>query len=108
MIRRPPRSTLFPYTTLFRSHKLGNGIWVRFQFYGECKEAVKVSSHLLFVTFQLMICSSSEMTQPTTLSIRSLTVAKRVQRRKVTVELCQDWLIGSRILQRYRTNEYLV
>src|SRR2546425_8731060 len=23
MIRRPPRSTLFPYTTLFRSHKLG-------------------------------------------------------------------------------------
>jgi len=21
MIRRPPRSTLFPYTTLFRSHK---------------------------------------------------------------------------------------
>src|SRR2546426_4340336 len=25
MIRRPPRSTLFPYTTLFRSHH-GNGI----------------------------------------------------------------------------------
>ena len=23
MIRRPPRSTLFPYTTLFRSHKIG-------------------------------------------------------------------------------------
>src|SRR5256886_138021 len=27
MIRRPPRSTLFPYTTLFRSH--GKGQWVR-------------------------------------------------------------------------------
>src|SRR3989441_4289607 len=32
MIRRPPRSTLFPYTTLFRSlagfdGKAGNGIW---------------------------------------------------------------------------------
>src|SRR2546428_5174414 len=25
MIRRPPRSTLFPYTTLFRSHELRNG-----------------------------------------------------------------------------------
>src|SRR3712207_8627377 len=25
MIRRPPRSTLFPYTTLFRSH--GEGLW---------------------------------------------------------------------------------
>src|SRR2546427_9150757 len=25
MIRRPPRSTLFPYTTLFRSHPLVHG-----------------------------------------------------------------------------------
>src|SRR5438270_7236888 len=25
MIRRPPRSTLFPYTTLFRSHLAGTG-----------------------------------------------------------------------------------
>src|SRR2546426_2752061 len=24
MIRRPPRSTLFPYTTLFRSHRAGH------------------------------------------------------------------------------------
>src|SRR5256885_16306814 len=26
MIRRPPRSTLFPYTTLFRSHPDGGGL----------------------------------------------------------------------------------
>ena len=26
MIRRPPRSTLFPYTTLFRSEDFGRGI----------------------------------------------------------------------------------
>src|SRR2546429_5581206 len=26
MIRRPPRSTLFPYTTLFRSHWLWTGL----------------------------------------------------------------------------------
>src|SRR3712207_8719496 len=26
MIRRPPRSTLFPYTTLFRSYAFGTGI----------------------------------------------------------------------------------
>src|SRR2546422_11650688 len=25
MIRRPPRSTLFPYTTLFRSHQVSQG-----------------------------------------------------------------------------------
>src|SRR5690242_21867467 len=29
MIRRPPRSTLFPYTTLFRSNQLvGVGLWL--------------------------------------------------------------------------------
>src|SRR2546422_4953578 len=30
MIRRPPRSTLFPYTTLFRSrpHGAGLGFWI--------------------------------------------------------------------------------
>src|SRR2546422_3244463 len=27
MIRRPPRSTLFPYTTLFRSHRWGTADW---------------------------------------------------------------------------------
>src|SRR2546422_6073200 len=27
MIRRPPRSTLFPYTTLFRSRRPGRGGW---------------------------------------------------------------------------------
>src|SRR5256885_15006952 len=29
MIRRPPRSTLFPYTTLFRSCALGLAAWAR-------------------------------------------------------------------------------
>src|SRR2546427_3550960 len=27
MIRRPPRSTLFPYTTLFRSHRISPSRW---------------------------------------------------------------------------------
>src|SRR5258708_29861978 len=29
MIRRPPRSTLFPYTTLFRSPRIRRGPWRR-------------------------------------------------------------------------------
>src|SRR2546429_8344808 len=29
MIRRPPRSTLFPYTTLFRSHSLIDKVYKR-------------------------------------------------------------------------------
>src|SRR3712207_8712639 len=28
MIRRPPRSTLFPYTTLFRSLAYRDGVWL--------------------------------------------------------------------------------
>src|SRR2546430_13959917 len=31
MIRRPPRSTLFPYTTLFRSHLIAEGMSEEFQ-----------------------------------------------------------------------------
>src|SRR3989338_2143718 len=30
IIRRPPRSTLFPYTTLFRSHQFRFRAWERF------------------------------------------------------------------------------
>src|SRR3989440_10777057 len=33
MIRRPPRSTLFPYTTLFRSVVSGIGCAARFPYY---------------------------------------------------------------------------
>src|SRR2546428_7318623 len=29
MIRRPPRSTLFPYTTLFRSQQIFDAVWRR-------------------------------------------------------------------------------
>src|SRR2546422_8612912 len=29
MIRRPPRSTLFPYTTLFRSHQIAEGLVIQ-------------------------------------------------------------------------------
>src|SRR2546428_8743598 len=28
MIRRPPRSTLFPYTTLFRSYRRASAAWI--------------------------------------------------------------------------------
>src|ERR1043166_3088453 len=34
MIRRPPRSTLFPYTTLFRSLLDENASWDRYQCFG--------------------------------------------------------------------------
>src|SRR3989442_4576173 len=39
MIRRPPRSTLFPYTTLFRSIYLRqrrDSFWELYSFWGQC------------------------------------------------------------------------
>src|SRR2546425_4350437 len=47
MIRRPPRSTLFPYTTLFRSwgavQYLSAGYWLRQYFSGRCKSGKVLS-----------------------------------------------------------------
>src|SRR2546430_5408354 len=37
MIRRPPRSTLFPYTTLFRSDSDEQGALVRFSIRRRCR-----------------------------------------------------------------------
>src|SRR2546428_8026690 len=36
MIRRPPRSTLFPYTTLFRSREAveGDTVWAELRYHG--------------------------------------------------------------------------
>src|SRR5256885_4431282 len=40
MIRRPPRSTLFPYTTLFRSRKLAESSGTQIRYYNIIYEAV--------------------------------------------------------------------
>src|SRR5260221_1632692 len=42
MIRRPPRSTLFPYTTLFRSVRLGPGMGSRILLYEFDLVAVRI------------------------------------------------------------------
>src|SRR3989442_5830461 len=42
MIRRPPRSTLFPYTTLFRSHRIWHLAWRL----GNCHVVFTVPSEL--------------------------------------------------------------
>src|SRR3712207_6898820 len=42
MIRRPPRSTLFPYTTLFRSFLAGPAVRAELAFFGGAAVAVVV------------------------------------------------------------------
>src|SRR3712207_8638006 len=41
MIRRPPRSTLFPYTTLFRSKKYPGYVYIRMDLTDESWSAVR-------------------------------------------------------------------
>src|SRR2546430_9429927 len=46
MIRRPPRSTLFPYTTLFRSHRPPRLLQVAVLFVNRMLSAKKVAASL--------------------------------------------------------------
>src|SRR2546422_6647847 len=53
MIRRPPRSTLFPYTTLFRSHAIfaflraPTGMqWLRRAVHPHAERAIPVGAHV--------------------------------------------------------------
>src|SRR2546429_1928247 len=45
MIRRPPRSTLFPYTTLFRSQLCGERHKQRGHAYGQCGGSSTLDHH---------------------------------------------------------------
>src|SRR3712207_7977062 len=46
MIRRPPRSTLFPYTTLFRSRLLGVAVdRVRHRLFRRAQEVMNLAEH---------------------------------------------------------------
>src|SRR3712207_8367927 len=52
MIRRPPRSTLFPYTTLFRSKRVGDGVKVLES--GGGQYAAKLPFSVAGVTFEFI------------------------------------------------------
>src|SRR5256885_3990170 len=55
MIRRPPRSTLFPYTTLFRSIRLFGGLFRQDGFY-------RLLGFLILIAFLKLIFRSEEHT----------------------------------------------
>src|SRR3712207_8905554 len=48
MIRRPPRSTLFPYTTLFRSEYAFKHILIRDVAYGQLPKGRRAELHVRF------------------------------------------------------------
>src|SRR3989441_12521183 len=53
MIRRPPRSTLFPYTTLFRSPSLSAGAQTTLTFSWSTSSTTSIGSHTLTASHNL-------------------------------------------------------
>src|SRR2546427_12522767 len=72
MIRRPPRSTLFPYTTLFRSR---DGVWTDIA-HGDSLRVVAVApfSDAYFALLRAL----PELAQPATLEPAVLVAGRRV------------------------------
>src|SRR2546422_5077588 len=60
MIRRPPRSTLFPYTTLFRSGVLGSAEDLRTAVFNVLDNAIKYSGEHVDVRVRLDMPDRSE------------------------------------------------
>src|SRR3712207_8819233 len=63
MIRRPPRSTLFPYTTLFRSHTFG---------FFDTGKLYHDTSHLVFQTLNVGLNHTKEVDTGTKHVVRIL------------------------------------
>src|SRR2546426_2647220 len=85
MIRRPPRSTLFPYTTLFRSHLLLEVIVPLFaQLFGGTQDFALLGHQLRLARFQVVEFSlerseehTSELQSPCNLVCRLLLEKKK-------------------------------
>src|SRR2546426_3383388 len=65
MIRRPPRSTLFPYTTLFRSRLLCAEPVTALGLSPRCTQALMISSAWIGCSSSYFACSSSRSEEHT-------------------------------------------
>src|SRR5437899_10178785 len=83
MLRRPPRSTLFPYTTLFRSHQLA--VWNVVKVLGQ------ISVHYIGVAFaDRSEEHTSELQSLRHLVCRLLLEKKKEERAKVKSRIFND------------------
>src|SRR5256885_2644371 len=82
MIRRPPRSTLFPYTTLFRSHL------------GGAAQGVRVLHARVVLSVRLADFRSGEDRKSTRLNSSHLVISYAVFCLKKKKEEGQTWLRG--------------
>src|ERR1039458_4239566 len=68
MIRRPPRSTLFPYTTLFRSEGVGNSILIKLNQIGTVTETLRCIEMAKQNNYTAVVSHRSGETDDTTIA----------------------------------------
>src|ERR1022692_2879445 len=82
MIRRPPRSTLFPYTTLFRSGRCLQrsrqhpGQW-RSQTHRPDRKSTRLNSSHLVISYAVFCLKKKKKSRCRTVVISSVTLTKR-------------------------------
>src|SRR2546426_9358207 len=85
MIRRPPRSTLFPYTTLFRSDRatarLGSSLHVKGEIFGNEDLLIDGSLEGLVQLDERSEEHTSELQSPCNLVCRLLLEKKKIRKR---------------------------
>src|SRR5256885_13215141 len=99
MIRRPPRSTLFPYTTLFRSRPTGRR--------GH-REPAREPDPGAYILFMLVSRRGSMVARRTTMLPRRETSMNRMRSEEHTSELQSPCNLVCRLLLEKKKQQYLV
>src|SRR5258707_5819779 len=97
MIRRPPRSTLFPYTTLFRSRSTGNG---------EAHERASARAKLALPCLARRCGSATTRSQSGSAAASPPPDCERVRSEEHTSELqSRQYLVCRLLLEKKNTNK---
>src|SRR5256885_11006494 len=100
MIRRPPRSTLFPYTTLFRSHGRR-----RRRRHGACPHR-PVRGRLTTTPRARSEEHTSELQSPCNLVCRLL-LEKKKKKKELIMSILNQWTSTTRVLACYHVSRML-
>src|SRR3712207_7723328 len=94
MIRRPPRSTLFPYTTLFRSEfailidyidDMGNAAQIADRIQHEVSKPLELADHELFASVSIGIALSRSEEHTSELQSRQYLVCRLLLEKKKNI-----------------------